>query len=125
VDEDWMIRSIEHNSQSFGHLARGDFDVPLVGGNRHHKMLNVVLSHKSGVFRGHLFVHKSPRLVSVSCNAKGADYSAESVSVQNRLELPSLQKLKVLRLWIAAAVHDFGLHGSEIVGRNFGDETRR
>lgn len=99
--------------------------MPLVGGNRHHKVLNVVLSHEGCVFRRHLFVHKSPTLVSVSCTAKGADHSAMSVFVQNGLEFPSLQKLKVLRLWIAAAVHGVPLYRSKIGGRNFGDETRR
>jgi hypothetical protein len=119
-----MIRSIKHDAQSFRHLARGDFDVPLIGRNRHHKMLNIILSHEGRIFRRHIFVHESPTWVLMSCIAKGTDYSAESVFVQNCLQLPTLQKLEVIRFWIATAVHSVPLHGSKIGGRNFGDETR-
>jgi hypothetical protein len=90
VDENGMVRPIQNNPQSFRHLARGDFDTSLIGGNRYYKMLDVVLLHKRSVFGRHLFVHECSEMVSATCNPKGAAYSAGAGCGQYGLELPAL-----------------------------------
>jgi hypothetical protein len=97
----------------------------LIGGNRDHEVLNVVLLHESCVFGRHLFVHECSEMVSATCNPKGAAYSAGAGCGQYCLELPALQKLEIIPLWVATAVHCFPYHGSVIGGRNFGGETFR
>lgn len=115
VNQKRMVRAIQYNPQSLGHLASLDPDFTLVGRNGHLEVLNAVVIHKLAILGRDFHIDKGSEKVSASWSSFTQLLIPQQGGFgQDRLQLETLQKLVILPPRITTTVDGAWYHGTVV-----------